>query len=210
MRKKIKRQIIFELKRKAIHFTLGIIIAFLIYRNWFLPPMWISILVLGIIAAHLLKTGGKLPLIGGFVISFEREKELKKHPLRGALFFLAGCILSYFIFDQMVAVFAVLTLVIGDTVAALYGIVFGKIKSPTNSQKHIDAALAGILANTFFASIFLQFEFSHIFLASLVAILAESLIPFDRVEKGVLGFIFDDNLLIPLVAGLVLFFINYL
>jgi dolichol kinase len=206
--KKNKRQIIFELKRKSVHIILGAIIAFLIHYNLFFLPLWLAILFLGMIGAYLLKKEERIPLIHNFIVSFERKEEIKKTPLKGALLFLTGCILSYIIFEPSIAVVAIITLIVGDTVTALYGIYFGRIKSPVNPKKHIDATLVGVFVNTIFISILLPFPFWQIFLASLIALLAEVLLPFEKIEKGVLGVIFDDNIFVPLIAGLVLFFLN--
>lgn len=202
-----RKKIYFELKRKSVHVFLGALISFLIFKNWFSVPFWIFILSLGMYASYLLKHNKKIPLLHNFIVSLERKKELKKAPLKGALLFLVGCILSYIIFDSQIAIAAILTLIVGDTVAAFYGTYFGKIKSPTDSQKHLDAAFAAIIINTVFLSLLLSFSFGVIFLASAITFLLESLIPFSKMEKGILGLFFNDNILIPLVFGLVLFFV---
>ena len=204
---KKKRQFIFEVRRKAVHVAFGTTIAFLIYYELFFLPLWLAILLLGFLLSHFLKKGFKLPFLHDFVFSFGREKEIKKYPLKGALFFLLGGILSYIIFEPEVAVFAILTLIVGDTTAALYGIYFGKIKSPINPKKHIDATFVGVFANTFFALVILPFAFWQVFLASLIGLFSESIMPFDKVEGGIIGFFFDDNIFIPLIVGLSLFFL---
>ena len=158
-------------------------------------------------ASFFIKKGGKIPIFQEFILSFERKEEKKNFPLRGALFFVAGCILSHIIFDSQIAVAAIITLIVGDTIAALYGLSLGKVKSPTNSQKHLDAAFVAATANTFFLSFLLSFPLGIIFLASITAFFSESLIPFEKMEMGILGLIINDNILIPLIFGLFLFFV---
>lgn len=202
------KEILFEIRRKLVHIVLGTIIVFLIYYELFLffLPLWLGIFVLGLFASYLLKNNKKIPLIHNFIVSFERKEELKKTPFKGALFFLAGCILSYIIFTKFIAIAAIITLFLGDTIVAVYGMSYGKIKSPINSKKHLDATLVAIAINTFFIFFLLPLPFWKVFLASFIALFAESLLPFDIAEKTSLKIVFNDNILVPLIFGLVLFF----
>lgn len=202
-----KNKILFEVRRKSVHIIFGGLISFLIFQDLFFLPFWVGVLFLGLLISLFLKKGGRIPLFNDFVFSFEREKEIKKAPLKGALLFLSGCILSFIIFDKYIAIAAIMTLFLGDTIVALYGLSFGRIKSPTSSKKHIDATFVGVFLNTIFISFLLFFSFWQVFLASAIALFAESLIPFDKLEDGFFGIIFDDNIFVPLIFGLTLFFI---
>lgn len=202
-----RKKLIFEIRRKIIHIVLGGVIAFLIYYRLFFLPLWLIILSLVLLIVYFLEEGKKIPLINNLVVSLERSKEKRKWRLRGALLFLVACILSYIIFNRVIATAAILTLVIGDTATAIYGICFGKMKSPINSKKHVDATLFGIAINTILIYLLLPIPFWPLFFASVIALFAEGFLPFEKIEKGVLGTIFDDNILVPLIAGLVLFFI---
>lgn len=200
-------KIYFEIRRKIIHVVFGATIAFLIYKDLFFLPFWVGILFLGLLFSYLSKRGEKIPLISDFIFSFEREKEIKEAPLKGALLFLLGCILSYIIFEPQIAIAAIITLFLGDTIVALFGLSFGKFKSPTNQKKHIDATLVGVFVNTIIISFFISFSPWKVLFASTTSLFAESLIPFDKLENSALRIFFDDNILIPLIFGLVLFFL---
>ncbi|MDD5551936.1 MAG: hypothetical protein PHI88_02150 [Candidatus Pacebacteria bacterium] len=202
-----KRKLYFEIRRKFVHLVFGATIAFLIYKDLFFLPFWVGILFLGLIFSYLSKKGEKISFISDFIFSFEREKEIKEAPLKGALLFLLGCILSYIIFEPQIAIAAIVTLFLGDTIVALFGLSFGKFKSPTNPKKHIDATLVGVFVNTIIISFLFSFSPCKILFASTISLFSESLIPFNKLENSFFKIVFDDNILIPLIFGLTLFFL---
>jgi dolichol kinase len=196
------RKITFELKRKTVHIALGILIALLIYFDVFFLPMWVGILFLFVIFSYSLKKKEDFPLISRFAISLEKESEKKFIPVKGAIVFIFSCILSYIIFSKFIAIAAIMTLFIGDSAAAFYGMLFGKIRSKTDPKKHIDAGIVGAVINTIFIVLFLSFNVLNVFMASLVVFLIESLFPFSKIKNQWLSLVVDDNLIIPLVFGI--------
>jgi len=207
-----KKRIIFEIRRKLVHIFVGSFLSFLIYKDFFFLPICLFLIFGGIILAILIKKKIRIPIFNDFIISFEREKEIKTIPMKGALFFLFGCLLSYLIFGwrlglKKIAIASILTLAIGDSFVALYGISFGKIKSPIDYQKHFDATIFGVFFNTILISSILHFPFLKVFLASFFALIGEIVIPFEKIENTKFGFVFDDNIFLPLAFGFLLFLI---
>ena len=249
-------KVFFEIRRKAIHITLGMAFCFLIYFDLFFPLFWLGVLVFSVFFSFLLKkhrnslfspktnippfaagmerrsdevgtlaetnlpegipspkgrgslsvpkilNNGKKVGAGkklwwetwllSFIFSFEREEEMKKFPLQGAVTFLLGCILSFVLFPKLIAISAIIVLFVGDSAACFYGIYFGKIKIPWSFKKHLDAAL-NIENGTF--------PFWKGFLASILALIFESL------KFGQKNISIDDNVLIPLISGFILYLI---
>ena len=183
---------------------LGILFSILIYFDLFSLPFWGGILFLGIIFSFIFKKY-QLPYISSFVLAFERKEEIDHFPLRGALTFLFGSILSYIIFPKFIAISAIITLFLGDSIACLYGIYFGRIKALV-SQEHLDSAMIGALCSAFLIALF--FPLWKGFLAALTAIFFESIFDFGKLTNNLIRLIFDDNVFIPLISGGVLFLLN--
>ncbi|MBI2583384.1 MAG: right-handed parallel beta-helix repeat-containing protein [Candidatus Aenigmarchaeota archaeon] len=97
-------------------------------------------------------------------------------------------------FSRNVALASIMVLALGDSLSHLGR--FGSIRHPFNKTRFLEGTAIGIVAGTLGALYFVPF--SAAFFGSLAAMIAES---FDlRVSKVKI----DDNLLIPLVAGLVM------
>ena len=200
----------FEFRRKAIHILFGILICSLIYFDLFYLPLWLGILFLVIISSFVLKKWKSYSKfapqiwrpLANFIFLFEREEEIRKFPLRGALTFFSGCILSYILFPKIIAISAIITLFVGDSAVALYGFYFGRIKNPLSPKKHLDATIFGIILNSIFLALFLPFWKG--FLASVPALILENFMPIPKIKKIFFRLILDDNILIPLIAGSIL------
>lgn len=203
-----ERKFVFEIRRKIVHIFVGSFLSFLIYKDFYFLPICCFLIFGGIVLAFLIKNKKKIPFLYNFVVSFERKKELKKYPLKGALLFLVGCILSYLFFglyfgSKKIAIFSILTLAIGDSIVAIYGTSFGKLKFSISEKKHIDATIVGTFLNTIIIYLILKIDFAAIFLASFVSLFLEYILPFEKTEKGIIGYIFDDNIFVPLISGFV-------
>jgi len=195
-KEKINNKKSLEFRRKSIHIFFGTLLSFLIYFDLFYLPFWIGFLIFVIIFSFVFKNY-KIPFISSFILSFEREDEKTYLPLRGVITFILGCILAYLLFpEKLVVISAILTLFVGDSTVALYGVSFGKIKYPWAPKKHVDASLAGIILNSIFISIF--FPFPKALFASIFTFFFESFdIRFNSIP-------FDDNIFLPLLTGFVL------
>ncbi len=195
----------FEIRRKFVHIIFGILLSTLIYYDLFSLPFWGGILILGIIFSFIFKKY-HIPYLSSFIFSFERPEEIKNFPLRGALTFLLGSILSYVIFPKFIAISGIITLFLGDSIACLYGMYFGKIKIPWSPQKHLDSIIIGAFCSSLFIALF--FPFWKGFLAALIAIFFEGIIDFGKLPNNLIRLVFDDNVFIPLISSSVLFLLT--
>jgi len=195
----------FEIKRKSVHFLIGILISLLIYFDFFYLPFWFVIFYLMAAISVILSGKYRKSWLSRFIASIERKEELEKIPILGALTFLFGSILSFVFFGKDVAICAIITLFFGDSVLAIYGTYFGKIKSPfLNREKHFDATAVGIILNTIIIFLLFPFSFWKILLASIISMFYELFVPFKNFKNIYLRFLLDDNIIIPLLFGLVL------
>ncbi len=130
---------------------------------------------------------------------FERKHYRKKFPFKGALFFLTGCLLTLKIFPLDIALASIAILTFADSVSHVVGILGGR-RHPLNGSKNLEGTIAGIIVGTIAASFFVSWIMA--FIASAVSMLAEAL-SFKLQEEDV-----DDNVIIPLVAGTVIFLLK--
>jgi len=184
-----------EIKRALMHILFGgaiICLASLVEE-----ARWIIFiaLIFGMLLS-LLSLKFKIPVVNFFLEKFEKKQYLKKFPGKGMLFFTAGCLIVLKLFSLKIALASIAILTFGDSVSHLIGLI-GKRKNVLDPTKNIEGTVAGILSATIFASFFVPLFYA--FIASAAAMLAEA------VSFKLEGDNVDDNLIIPLVAGTILY-----
>ena len=116
---------------------------------------------------------------------------LRKHELEGKLtgasWVLIGGTISVFLFEKDIAVLALLFMSVGDSVAALIGLRYGKIKIGEKSLE----GFAGGLISCIFVSIFFP---SITWINRISGSLSASLIELSTIPM-------DDNFKIPIISG---------
>ncbi len=181
-----------ELRRQIAHLISGIILVFLVDLKLMTPNLLVIILILGLILSITYKLR-PIPFLHEILIKFEREEDLKSFPGRGPIFLILGALISLWIFPLYIAKGAIMVLAIGDSISHLVGRYFGKVKFPLSNNKMAEGTLVAIVLSTLGALLFVDFE--KAFLASLVAVTIETIYPVKLAKY------FDDNLLVPLIAG---------
>ena len=183
-------EFIFELKRKMFHFLLGTAIAYILYLlyptygNLLLVPLIISVLVMWmtpclpvdhIISRHLL-------------YHFERERDKKEFPYKGAIFFGIGIIPPIVLLPidaatgrPLLACAVIAVLAGGDAFATLVGKFYGKYRI---RHKSVEGFVAFVIFSYMMATLFVDLK-TALFLA---------------VAGGIIEFFntIDDNLAIPI------------
>lgn len=183
-----------EKRRKVIHLLLGVVLVTLIYYGY------IDKFVLGIITivsfiAFYVDTKIKVPAIEWCLDKFEREDIRCTFPGKGPLFYLIGVELSLIFFTQEIALAATMILAIGDSIPNLVGQYFGKIKHPFSDKKYIEGALVGVILAALAA---------HIFVTWYEALIAAAIAIFLEGIDMSFGSKIDDNLVVPISAGIVI------
>ena len=183
-----------------MHLFIGLFVVLLLNLNLFsILPMIISLFLFSILLSVFTKLA-KPKLILFMLKWFDKPEDVDTFPGKGAVFYLAGILLSLLFFDSRIASAAIIILAVGDPAAHIIGKYYGKKKIIINNKKLLEGTMAGTLLGTFAASIFMPIPIAFFGAAS--GMMAEA---FD------IQFLhLDDNLFIPLTSGLVMTIIQSL
>ena len=137
-----------EIKRQLIHLLNGCATALAVY---FLLPifgLWILlILAVALLFCHLSPVLlPHSPLVKTLMHHFERKKDIKEFPFKGAVFFGYGLIPPIVLLEPAYATAVILVLSVGDSMSTLFGKRYGRIKV---GEKSIE----GFIAFVFFSFI---------------------------------------------------------
>ncbi|KXB01908.1 hypothetical protein AKJ43_02870 [candidate division MSBL1 archaeon SCGC-AAA261D19] len=203
-----------ELRRQLFHIAIGVVFVTLLHfgvLDWLgemvpLPFLRYSARALFMLLAivtilFLLYRKYRIPLVHWFIVNFERQEKIEIFPGKGAFFGLLGIFIVVTIFGPPITMASILILALGDSVSNLVGKKAGRTKHPLSNTKFLEGTIAGTLLGAAGASLFVH---------PLWALVAASLAMF--VEGIDLGrdryWMIDDNLLVPLTAGVILFIIT--
>lgn len=198
----------FEVKRKMFHIVLGFGVIALYYFNIFNATR-LSILILFGLAVCLAAKYYKVPGIQYMLDEFERKENLKRLPGKSVIYFLIGTLLAILLFPRDIAVASLLILTIGDGISPIIGMSYGRIKHPFSNIKFIEGSIAGALLSAVGIMLFVYWGYISIswleaFLASFAAMF------FEGVEWQLHRDLKDDNIIIPLVSGGIIWMMRYL
>lgn len=189
-----------EIKRQIFHFLFGILIVILYQLRILTVDHIFIIFLIGLIISFI-SLKHKIPLIYWFLKNFEREQDLKKIPGKGTLTYMLGVLIVLFFFKENIALAAIMILAVGDSVSHIIGKYFGKRRYSFNNIKHIEGTVVGIFLASIAASLFVSSTLA--FLGSAAAMITEAIDL--RIGKTII----DDNLVIPVVAGLTMHLIQF-
>lgn len=189
----------FEFKRQLVHILLGLLVIFLALKDRNLT-LWILLaLILFGVLLSLLHLKFRFKTAEFLLKGFEREKYRERFPFKGALFFLTGCLLVLKIFSFDIALASIAILTFSDSVSHIIGL-YGRRSNPLNTAKNIEGAVSGFVAGTIAGAFFVPLLLA--LAASAASMFAEAL-SFKLQGEDV-----DDNVIIPLVAGTVIFLLQ--
>jgi len=189
-----------EIIRKVIHVFVSAVIP-LAYLFLNIPKLWMAVLLgFGSIVVVIIDLGRAHD---GWIAKIFRKQingMLRSHELDGKLtgasYVIIGSFISVTIFPKEIAIIALLFTAIGDTVAALYGRKFGKIRI---WNKTLEGSVVGLIACIIIILFFPQIpnlvKFSGAFAAMFIELLPINI---------------DDNLRIPLFSGFIMYCISIL
>jgi dolichol kinase len=190
-----------ELFRQSLHAAMGIALAFLIYWGIVDALLLFEIIILaGFLSFAVTKID--IPLLTPFLDKYERKEDRHSFPGRGPIYMLVGSLLALELFSRDIALGAIMIVAVGDASSHLFGQAFGSCRNPFNISKlkFFEGTAVGILMGFIGASFFLPvFE---AFLAAAGAMLIEA-VEIDMNKRPV-----NDNLIVPLVAGTVVFLLR--
>lgn len=189
-----------ELLRQILHLIIGVVVVILLYYDVLSALSLFLLVIIGILASFISKRKS-LPIFSFFLKHLEREEQQKTFPGRGLIFFFIGVLLVIQLFPRDIAFASIMVLAFGDSISHIVGERFGQIKNIFNgkSKKLFEGTIAGALVGFLAAAIFVPL--GQAFLGSFAAMIAE-VIEIDFNQKPV-----DDNVVVPLVAGTVMYLI---
>jgi dolichol kinase len=180
-----------ELRRKTFHILCGIFLIVLLKFSILERYHFLIVLIVGTILA-LLSKKIKMPLISFILKKLDRKKTFL--PAWGAITALAGMVLSLYIFKEDIAFASILILAVGDGFATLIG-KMSKTKTPFSKTKTWGGTISGTITAAVAASFFVS---AHIALVASMVAMSVELIDFKFKD------ILDDNILIPIVSGIII------
>ncbi len=178
-----------EFRRQIFHIVLGILLVYLLYIGVLDLLAMFALLLIGFVLS-LISKKYNLIFVNWFLRNFDRKGE--SLPGYGALTYFLGSTIAVGLFRKEVAMASILVLAFGDSFSHLGR--FGKVKNPFSNTKFLEGTFLGIIAGTLGASLFVSWQ--NAFFGSLIAMSVEGL------ELAIFKKKIDDNLLIPVVAGL--------
>jgi len=184
-----------ELYRQLFHIAFGLAIVALLQHGILNAYLLLSLAAIGVVISYIAKHH-RIPFVHWFLERCERTEDMKTFPGRGVILYVIGCVIALLVFEKDVAFAGMMVLVLGDSVSHLIGGYYGKHRHPLNKEKLLEGWLAGVIAGFFGALVFVGWP--EALAASFVAMTLET------VEWGVDRRILDDNLFIPIIAGIVI------
>ncbi len=186
--------------RKLFHFFAGLCLIFIISLLWkkraiiFVLTFLIINLILDIVRFSSVTFNNKFFY---YLRSLLREEE-RRGPT-GSLYYLSGILLTIILFPRDIALFAIGVLAAGDPFASMIGERIGKYRI---GHKSIEGCIAFVVASVFIGFVF------HRFWPGLsgyaIALGAMGGAGAELFSSGI-----NDNITIPVITSLVLFFIYY-
>lgn len=172
-------------------------------------PVLLFLLVLYATASTLI-IKGKLPLsLSAYLCKWGRPSK-QNVPLKGTILLLCGAILSLILFPKEIVYASVAIVTFGDSIATAVGVLIGKHKLPYSEKKTIEGTGAGIIA-AFLASTFFVTPVEA-FIGAVGGMLLESVIDLQTIQEVnsqmVFKLILNDNFLIPVFSGLLIFIVG--
>ncbi|MBI2134331.1 phosphatase PAP2 family protein [Candidatus Woesearchaeota archaeon] len=181
-----------EVKRQTFHLIAGLSIVFLIYKGYLNQPIMIMVLLAAIIISRAsIRTD--IPIICWFLDNFERKEERKIFPGKGAILMILGAFIALVFFPLKIALASIAILALSDSFSHIVGRFFGRTRQPF-STKLIEGTIAGISAGFLGAVFFVGAN--QALIGSTLAMAAET------IGMRINGIEIDDNIMIPIIAGL--------
>jgi len=184
-----------EIRRKIVHLTTLVIPIGYIFTSEKIVLIFLIPLFLGLLLVDLLRHyhSGLASLFRKYFFGRVLREE-EKPTLMGSTYFIFSSLLTILLFPKSIAIACLLILTISDTCAALVGKGIGKISI---FEKTLEGSIAFFLSSLLIVWVYPNLERFSGSLAALGATLVE-IIPIKL----------DDNLTIPLVTGVIMFFLG--
>lgn len=196
-----------EIGRQLIHLLTGVVYILLIYATGEKALLILLLLFAFYLATSFVISKNVLPTsLSPFLCRWGRP-EKQNIPLKGNILLLCGIIPSLILFPEEIVYASIAIVGFGDSVSTVTGVTIGRHKLPYSEEKTVEGTLAGIIA-AFLASLFFVTP-AQAFVGSTGGMLLESVVDLQTVKElnsqAVFRFFLNDNFLIPIFSGLLMF-----
>lgn len=201
-----------ELERQLIHLFTGIFFILLIYVTGD-QALWVLLLLLAfyLVISFVILKNMLPPSLSTFLCRWGRPGK-QNIPLKGTILLVCGIIFSLVLFPEEIVYASVAVVGFGDSVATIAGVTIGRHKLPYSEKKSVEGTLAGIIAAFLAALLFVTPV--QAFVGSAGGMLLESVVDLQTIRElnsqAAFRFFLNDNLLIPVFSGLLMFIIGLL
>lgn len=199
-----------EVERQLIHLFTGITLILLIQvaGDIALPLMFFLLALYVTISIATIMDKFPLPL-STFLCRWGRPSK-QAIPFEGTILLLCGATLSLVLFPKEIVYASIAVVAFGDSVATAVGVLVGRHKLPYSRDKTVEGTVSGAVAAFLASSLFVTPV--QAFTGAAGGMLLESIISSQLIWKlnsqTILKFFFNDNFLIPLFSGLLIFIIG--
>ncbi|MGV8140967.1 MAG: diacylglycerol/polyprenol kinase family protein [Candidatus Woesearchaeota archaeon] len=185
-----------EIRRKTFHIIGGLILALLVYFE--ILQSWMVLLIIGLgLILSMIYSIYDIPVIDYFLQRYERVHLRKKFPGKGVIYIFIALFIMMLIFERDIVIAGLMIWTFGDSMSALVGKHYGKIRHPLNNERLIEGTIAGMIAGGVAASFFVYWPYALI--SSTISMSIESL------EWKLYKETFDDNLFVPLIGSTIIY-----
>jgi len=188
-----------HISRKTIHLIYGFFLILILYFDIYVLQILCFLFFIGFFLSLILKRK-KVPVLSFFVSKVGRDYE---HPGMGMILFTLGVFLTRIIFNKEIALAATLILTLIDSMGSVMGIKKGFIPLPGFKNKHLEGRLLSIYFSTILIFLSSGFRLIAIVIICFISVYIEAL----DIKIGKIKL--DDNILLPIISGL-LFFLSSL
>ncbi|MDQ1276582.1 MAG: hypothetical protein QG610_2160 [Euryarchaeota archaeon] len=199
-----------ELERQLIHLFTGIFFIIFIYLTGD-NALWLLLFLLALyLATSFLILKDKLPSsLSTFLCRWGRPGK-QNIPLKGTILLVCGIVISLALFPKEIVYASIAVVGFGDSVATIVGVTLGRHKLPYSQQKTIEGTLAGIIAAFIASMVFVTPV--QAFVGSAGGMLLESVVDLQTIKElnsqAAFRFFLNDNFLIPVFSGLLMFIVG--
>ncbi len=182
----------FEVSRKILHIICGLLIILSIQFELLTPLILFEVFIL-LLCISLLSRKVWIPIWNFLIRKFERKEWKKSFPGRGLIYFVAGAVISLYLFPRNLALASIMIATFGDSSSCIFGILYRKITNKNHHKKLIFGTVGGFFAGLIGASFYIALPEAA--LASAAGLLAEF------VEMDLNKSPLDDNIAVPLASA---------
>ena len=199
-----------EVERQLIHLLTGITLILLIRTAGDMALAVLLLLLAFYATISVVIILNKLPLsLSAFLCRWGRPSK-QTIPFKGTILLLCGITISFILFPEEIVYASIAVVAFGDSVATAIGVLIGRHKLPYSENKTVEGTVSGIIA-AFLASSFFVTPVQAL-LGSVGGLLLESIIDLQTIREFnsqmIFKFFLNDNFLIPLFSGLLMFIIG--